>query len=55
MSSDIIEVGKYRPEEVSFQQAIDDCIDSFAGKITHAEMIGVMFHVYLERMGVWDE
>jgi len=50
-----IQVGKYQPEEVALENALHDLIDGFAGKITHAQMVGVMLHVYLDRMGMWDE
>ena len=54
MNEHEIVIGKFRPEEVAFESALDDVIDEFAGRLTCAQLLGVMFSVYLSRVGVFD-
>lgn len=49
-----IQVGKFRPDETSFYEAIHRLIDSMAGKMTPAEINGLLLQIQLENLGVFE-
>ena len=54
MNESKIEVGKFRPEETAFYNSVHEVIESKAGKMTPAEINGIMFQISLELLGVFD-
>jgi len=49
-----IEVGKFRPEEIIFYNEVHKVIDSMVGKMTPAEINGILFQISLENLGVFE-
>ncbi len=49
-----IEVGKFRPEETAFYDEVHRCIGEMAGKMTPAEVNGILFQIQLETLVVFE-
>ena len=50
-----IEVGKFRPLETIFYNGVHKLIEDMAGKMTPAEINGLLLQIQLEILGVFDE
>ena len=49
-----VEVGRFRPEETAFYNEVHTLIEARAGKMTPAEINGLLFQISLELLGVFD-
>ena len=54
MSNFDLEVGKFRPEETIFYNEVHKAIEDRAGKMTPAEVNGILFQISLEMLGVFE-
>ena len=56
MSDIEIQIGKSNvPAETEFYESVHECVKAMAGKLTPAQINGLMFQISLEVLAVWDD